>query len=699
MNHSKSTPASPSTATIRREGNRLLQESSLYLRQHAHNPMNWFPWGPEALGIARAQDKPIFLSIGYSSCHWCHVMEHEVFEKDDVASFMNDHFVCIKVDREERPDLDTVYMQAVQMMTGGGGWPMSVFLTPDLKPFFGGTYFPHEQFRDLTQRVVEVFRTRRDNVEQQAAALTGAITTGMDGARPGAIETELLERAVREADMLYDRTWGGFRARMKFPTPVRWSFLLHRFRKTGDERLEEMVRGTLDAMASGGIRDHIGGGFHRYTVDATWLVPHFEKMLYDNAQLASLYLEAAVVFDEPRYRAVARETLDFLLREMTDDAGGLYASFDADSGGEEGTFYVWSPEELEAVAGPADGGVLASLLGVTAAGNFEGKSVLSRRDPPERVAAHHGLELRALETLFDKWRPRLLETRARRTPPGLDKKVVTAWNGLAISALARGAVVLGDESYANAAAKAADFLWATHRGADGGLLRVSNDGVASNEAILDDYGALAAGLLELHHTTGKVEWALRAKTLVDRVRERFPRAEGGFYLTPEGHEAPLGRKFDPLDNVEPSGNATCLWAMHQLALLTGDVAYRTEVEHALQSMATVMGKAGLEMAAWLDVAQLLLGPTVEVVVAGSPDDERTREMVDRVRALQAPHVVLLEVPSDGPDAESLNWAAPTAGKVARDGVPSAYVCKFGSCNAPTADAEAMCRQVMEGWAR
>jgi len=362
---------------IRREGNRLKNESSLYLQQHAHNPLDWYPWVAEALTKAKTEDKPIFLSIGYSSCHWCHVMEQEVFEQDDVAAFMNQHFVCIKVDREERPDLDSVYMDAVQAITGRGGWPLSVFLTPDLKPFFGGTYFPHDAFLELVGKIHSVFHERRADVEEQAAqvmaraaALPHLIGVPQTG-KATAVTAEIIEAAAKQADANYDVKWGGFRSQQKFPTPVRWQFLLHHYRKTGNRRYANLVQLTLEKMASGGIQDHVGGGFHRYTVDDKWIVPHFEKMLYDNAQLASLYLEAGALMGRQDFRNIGLDILDFLIREMSGQEGAFYSSFDADSGGEEGTYYVWTPDELTLATNADDGPILAELLGVSPAGNFE----------------------------------------------------------------------------------------------------------------------------------------------------------------------------------------------------------------------------------------------------------------------------------------------------------------------------------------
>jgi len=417
-------------------GNRLAAEASLYLRQHAQNPVDWHPWGEEALERARREDKPIFLSIGYSSCHWCHVMEHEVFEDDGVAAVLNAKFVCIKVDREERPDIDAAYMDALQAMTGSGGWPMSLFLTPGLEPFYGGTYIPRDGFLQLIERIDLVFREKRDELQGSAAEVSAAVNRRPPGGQGEPPDAEALTAAARKALAGVDPAWGGFGGRQKFPTPPRWRFLLHHYRKTGDEDAARALRLTLDRMADGGIRDQIGGGFHRYAVEPTWLVPHFEIMLYDNAQLASLYLEASAALDEPRYRETALDVLDFLAREMRDPAGGFHASFDADSEGGEGRFYVWTPGEIEQIAGAADGPALAAVLGVTEEGNFEGRSIPTRRADIEDVARRFGRDPGELGGLFAEHREALRERRGRRSPPALDPKIVTAWNGLAIGAFA-----------------------------------------------------------------------------------------------------------------------------------------------------------------------------------------------------------------------------------------------------------------------
>jgi uncharacterized protein YyaL (SSP411 family) len=671
-----------STEEIRTTGNQLKVEKSLYLRQHAHNPVDWYPWGKAALERAREEDKPVFLSIGYASCHWCHVMEKEVFEDDEVAEFLNEHFICIKVDREERPDLDHVYMQAVQMLTGGGGWPMSVFLTPDLKPFFGGTYFPRDHFLALLARVIEVYRRDRGLVDQQATTLHRTIAGGIKLSGEQPIDREALDSAARTAAAQFDSQWGGVAANMKFPTPVRWMFLLDYYRKTGERSYADMVQKTLDHMGSGGIQDHVGGGFHRYTTEPTWLVPHFEKMLYDNALLASLYLQAYAVFKEERYAEIAKDTLDFLIRDMSGQEGGFYASFDADSGGEEGSFYVWTPEEIQQVVGPDEGPILARWLGVTAEGNFEGKSILTRRR-----------SVPGAEALFQKHRPALREHRSKRERPMLDRKIISAWNGLAITAFAQAFAVLGDERYRRAAEKAAEFILKNHLVENGRLLRASTHGVAtSDEGILDDYAFLAAGLLELYRATGNLRWLRRSLGLIDYVRIHFVHPRGGYYMTSRSHSAPVGRPVDVFDNARPSGSAVMLQALITAAALTSKQAYKRDAEKMLRAYSEIMKKARLEMAWWHDAALRISGPFYEVVISGD-----NRELAGVVRTALPPNAVLSTVSPGGPTPETEALLPSSKNKTARSGKATAYVCQSGSCKQPTHDPSVLKDQILQGW--
>jgi uncharacterized protein YyaL (SSP411 family) len=689
-------PADPRpTDVIRRQGNRLRDEPSLYLRQHAHNPVEWFPWGAEALARAAAFDRPIFLSVGYSSCHWCHVMEKEAFDDDGIADFLNRHFVCIKVDREERPDLDAVYMDAVQALSGHGGWPMSAFLTPDGLPFHGGTYFPPEHFRHLVEQVARLWRERPQELREQAAKVAAHVATVPEWAVAGgdAPDDRWLATAASRAADLYDDEHGGFSQRQKFPTPVKWRFLLQRWRQTGDSGLRAMLVHTLETMAGRGLRDHLGGGFHRYTVDPAWTVPHFEKMLYDNAQLASLYLEAGAALERPDFTAVARDTLAFLCREMRDPAGGFFASFDADSGGHEGSYYVWSPAEITAVVGPADGPAVSALLGVTQAGNFEdtGSSVLSRRLGGD--AAHVPGTAAANEALFERHRPALLAARALRTPPGLDRKVVTGWNGLAIAALARGSVDCGEPAFAEAAATAADFLLTRHLLSDGTLRRASSDGQAAGEGIIDDYACLADGLLELFLATGRTRWLAAAVDLAAVARKRFAHPEGGWCLTAEGAEAPLGRTIELFDSVVPTGSAVMLQVLLKLAAVTGETGYADEAAATLSARAGLLERGGLETAGWLQAAALALAPPFTVVVAGAGDDAAAAALAAEARRVRPAQVLTVCVPAGGAGAELAAIAPSLAGKQARSGQPTAYVCRGRACAEPVQEARALGAQL------
>ncbi len=686
-NGKDSVPSGPRTPQeIMRDGNHLINEPSVYLQQHAHNPLDWYPWGEEAFAKARAEDKPIFLSIGYSSCHWCHVMEHEVFEHVDVAEFMNEHFVCIKVDREERPDLDSVYMEAVQMITGRGGWPMSVFLTPDLKPFHGGTYFPKDHFMQLTRQIVTVYKEKRGDLESQSRQIAEKIgrssaAASTDGGIP---DDKGIAAAVAKGKESYDPVNAGFNQSQKFPTPVKWRFLLHEYRRRGDEDLAEMIVATLEAMQGGGIYDHVGGGFHRYTVDPDWTVPHFEKMLYDNGQLAGLFLEAGVVFERADFTATGLDVCDFLLRDMRGKDGGIYASFDADSGGEEGTYYIWSRDDITAAVGETDGPALADVLGITKKGNFEhsGSSVLTRRSNPDN------------EGLFMRHRETLREVRSQRTPPGLDKKIVTSWNGLAIAALAQAYAVTGDEKYLKGARKAADFLLDKHRNKDGSLLRASSKGRTSGEGILDDYAFFADGLLEIYQVSGETKYLKAARELIDLARADFGREEGGFYMASSRVDSPLGRRVDYFDSVIPSGMAVMFTDLIKLSAITGDTKYLNEVKADLGRWSDLLDRAGLEMAWWFDAAARVNGPYHDVVIAGdSSDGALARAVLEQLPA----SAVVSFIPAKGAGKDLLALAPALDGKTALEGKATAYVCEFGVCQAPTTDPGQMREQMLRGW--
>ncbi|GAB4302929.1 MAG: thioredoxin domain-containing protein [Myxococcota bacterium] len=690
-------PKNRSTDAVRNEGNRLKNEKSLYLRQHAHNPLDWYPWGDEALKRAKNEQKPIFLSIGYSSCHWCHVMEKEVFEKDDVAAFMNEHFICIKVDREERPDLDAVYMEALQAMTGSGGWPMSLFLTPDLKPFFGATYIPYPQFLNLAKEVHTAFLENRSKLEIQANAIYEILSKEANPPAPLSFDESIFGDAKNLALSQFDDQYGGFGSAVKFPRAVSWRFLLHLYRKLGDEKLGDAIKKTLDNMASGGIYDHIGGGFHRYATERTWLIPHFEKMLYDNALLASLYTESSVVFGVKRYGEVACDTLDFLMREMRGEEGGFFSSFDADSDGKEGDFYVWKKEELIELSGKVDGEPLALLLGVTQAGNFEGKNIITRRIPVKEVAEKFKRSEKEIAGLFDKLRPELVARRSNRVKPALDKKVITAWNGLAISAFAEGFLAFGEKRYLKVAEEAAEFLWRAHRKNEGGLFRSSYDSAAGNDGILDDYAFFANALLELYKATGKIEWLKRAVELIEYVHANFKSEKALFYIAPKSAESPMGQRVIIADSAEPSGNAVLLNALLALSALTGKDEYLREVERGLSASADLIKKYPFDSAGMADVALKFLSPFYEVVIAGDRESKDTKSLLQTFYSLLPPYAALISVPANGADDETLKIILPASAKRALDGIATGFVCRFGNCDLPTKDPAILRKQLTASW--
>lgn len=600
---------SPSTSAIRCHGNRLAQEPSRYLQQHGHNPIDWYPWNDEALARARRKDCLIFLSVGYSSCHWCHVMEREVFQDDEVAQVLNDHFVSIKVDREEMPDLDALYMEAVQMITGQGGWPMSVFLSPDLKPVFGGTYIPRGRFRGLLDQLIEIYTHRRTELlaqsDQLSHRLGGLASISVPDAPPAGAEA--LEDAVSQAKDAFDPTQGGFQQSQKFPMPVRWRFLLQEYRHQRDPELAEMLTLTLEAMQGGGIRDHLAGGFHRYTVDSDWTVPHFEKMLYDNGQLAALFVEAGISLQRDDFLATGHDVLNFLIRDMRHPEGPFYASFDADSGGEEGTFYLWDADEIDASVGPQDGPLLAEYLGIVPQGNFEetGKCVLTRRADLTALALKYQVAEDYPAQAFERHRPTLRAVRDQRTAPGLDEKVVTSWNGLVIKALAQAAAKR--PAYLKAAEEAADYLLENHRDKRGDLTRSSTAGRVAGDAVLDDYANLIDALLEIHKANGSPERLQEARELTDRVLRDFIRPEGGFFQTAEHQSAPLGRRVDPFDNVTPCGNSVMLHNLAYLAAETGEASYRSAAMKSLEQTAGLLNRAPFEMPWTCAALRTLLG--------------------------------------------------------------------------------------------
>jgi uncharacterized protein YyaL (SSP411 family) len=589
--------------------NKLSHEISPYLLQHAENPVAWEPWGAEALRRAADEGKPIFLSIGYSACHWCHVMAHESFVDTGVAEIMNREFVCIKVDREERPDLDQVYMEAVQAMTGHGGWPMSVFLTPDQKPFFGGTYWPRNArggmpgFIDVASAVAAAWRDRREDVLQQAEqAVQFLQRQHVPADKTAELNAAPLETAESNMLQSFDARFGGFGGAPKFPHAIELKLLLNRWRKSKRDDLLEMVTVTLDRMAAGGIYDHLGGGFHRYSVDEQWLVPHFEKMLYDNAMLADCYLAAWQATGRDDYRRVVRETLDYVLRDMTDARGGFYSAEDADSEGEEGKFYVWTPAEIEAVLGHDRAAAFGKVYDVSTIGNFEGSNILHLSKPIAVCAKMLGREAGELEAELADDRAKLLEARSWRVRPGRDDKVLVSWNGLMIDALARAGAALDEPRYRIAATAAADILLKELRDGEGRLLHCWRTGQARHKAFLDDHASLCSALITLYETRSERRWLDEAIRLADAILELFvDKEEGGFYYTANDHEPLIARKKDVIDSPVPSSTGLAVMALLRLSRQMGREDYARAAKETLRANMELMSRASL------GVAQLLLG--------------------------------------------------------------------------------------------
>jgi hypothetical protein len=649
--------------------NRLAQETSPYLLQHRDNPVEWYPWGEEALALARERDLPVLLSVGYSACHWCHVMERESFEDPETAAYMNEHFVSIKVDREERPDVDALYMEAVQAMSGHGGWPMTVFCDPDGVPFYGGTYFPPDEgrgmpsFRMVMEAVVDAFQSRREELRERAPetrARLGAIGAIEPSSEvPGA---ELLEAAMATLEAAADMERGGFGGAPKFPPASALELLLSR------GALEPVER-TLDAMMAGGIYDQIGGGFSRYSVDAAWLVPHFEKMLYDNAQLARAYLHGWQALGHERYRRVCEETLDWALREMRGPEGGFYSALDADSEGEEGRFYVWTPEEMRAVLGES-AATVAGYYGVSEAGNFEGKSILhlaggaAAPEPGDLAAA----------------RAALYEARAERVRPGLDDKRLTAWNALMLAALAEAGAVLGREDYVEAARRCAEFILRELRDAEGRLLRTYKDGEGRLNAYLEDHAFLLEALLTLYEATFEQRWFDQARTLAETTALRFgDPGRGGFYSTSGDHEELIARRKEIGDHPIPSGNSAMALGLLRLAALSGEREYEAQAIGILQLFAKAAPPHPDAFAHLLRALDFHLSPTKEVALVG--DD--LAELAAVVRFGFRPHLVLAGGP-EGTAAPELLKSRPTL-----DGKPTAYVCEHFACQMPATDPAAL----------
>jgi len=673
--------------------NRLIHETSPYLLQHAHNPVDWYPWGDEALQKARAEDKPIFLSIGYAACHWCHVMERESFEDQATAALLNEYFVPIKVDREERPDLDAIYMEAVVAMTGQGGWPLSVFLTPDGAPFYGGTYFPNTRrynlpaFSDILIAIHEVWQNRRAEVLKGSARLTEALRNEewlkqfSSSDEPGLSQ---LNEALHHLHTAFDAVNGGWGGAPKFPQPMTLEFLLRMYVRTPDEAMRQMIVLTLNKMARGGIYDQLGGGFHRYATDANWRVPHFEKMLYDNAQLARVYLHAWQVTQDDFYRHIAEQTLDYVAREMMHPAGGFFSSQDADSEGREGAYYVWRAGEIRQILGE-DAPLFMDRYGVTEHGNLDANILFVARDL-DVVAAMHHLSLDETATRLARAREKLFAQRNTRVKPARDEKVLTAWNGLMLAAFAEAARVLARDDYRRIAERNADFLLRALRRADGRLYRAWNAerNAGHLNAYLEDYANLSEGLLTLYETTFDARWFIAARELVDTMLEHFSDARGGFFDTSDDHETLLTRPKRLEDNAVPSGNAMAVTVLLKLAALTGESRYADAAQGALRLVQRALTVAPLGFAQWLCALDFALGAPKEIAIVGEVNEARA--LLDVVFSAYRPNQVVAVGDETSP-------VPLLRGRTRLNGKPTAYVCRHFACQLPVTEPADLAKQL------
>ncbi len=678
--------------------NRLINETSPYLVQHANNPVDWFPWGDEALAKAREEDKPILLSIGYSACHWCHVMERESFENDAIAHQMNENFVNIKVDREERPDLDSIYMQAVQALTGQGGWPMTVFLTPDCEPFFGGTYYPPEDrggmpgFPRVLEGISQAYQTRREDVAKAGSQLTSRLRQfGGVKSSTQLLTEETLTEAALQLEGAFDPQNGGFGGAPKFPQPMIYDFLLHYYHASKSPRAMEMVDFSLERMARGGMYDQLGGGFHRYATDAYWLVPHFEKMLYDNALLSRLYLHAYLVTGRQEYQHIVEETLDYVLREMTNAEGGFYSSQDADSEGVEGKIFVWSPDQIVEALGEEDAELFCAYYGVTDAGNFEGSNILNVPQAAEVVAREAGVTAERLMASVRRGKETLLGVRSKRIAPDRDDKVLTAWNGLMLRSFAEAAAVLQREDYRAAAETNARFLVEKLR-ADGRVLRTYKDGRAKLNGYLEDYSFLADGLLGVYELTLDQCWLDEAKALADGMVGLFwVEEEGVFFDTGKDHEALLVRPRELFDNAIPCGSSVAVEVLLKLSLLTGEEEYRSIGSRALHSVGPLLGQHPLGMSRWLCGLDFYIHRPKEIAVVGGRTEEATQALLREVHGRYLPNKVLAATEEE--DVTGTHELPLLRFRTLVRGQPAAYVCEDYVCQLPVTEPSELAQQL------
>ena len=679
--------------------NRLKDETSPYLLQHRHNPVDWYGWSDEAFARSRSEDKPILLSIGYSSCHWCHVMERESFENEEIARLMNQNFINIKVDKEERPDVDQIYMNFIQLTSGHGGHPMTVFLTPDGVPFFGGTYFPPVRrynmpaFPEILESVATAYRERRDEIETSVVGILGELRrVGLAEKSTSALSNDQLDSAFRSIAKSYDAVNGGFGGAPKFPAPMTLEFCLKYWARTRDEQALEIVSNSCRKMAEGGIYDQLAGGFHRYTVDAIWLTPHFEKMLYDNAQLAQIYLDAYQATNNQFFKQIAVETLRYIEREMTDPSGGFYSATDADSEGVEGKFFVWTPREIKEILGAENGGIFCFHYDVTESGNFEGENILNVRQTTDESARQLGISLETLNEVLETGKKLLYQWRQRRVPPFRDEKVLTAWNGLMLKAFAAAGAILENHEFIKTAEKNADFLLTNLLDENGYLLRSWKDGQVKIPAYIEDYANLADGLIELYQATGELRWLTSAKGLTDKMLEDFwDKEEGGFFFTGQNHEKLIVRSKDYFDNAAPSGNSVAADVLLKLAVLTGNQNYYRHATALFQLLNSFMRRYPQAFGRALSAFDFYLYPPKEIVVIGNDNDERARLLRAVYSSYISNKVVVLSEPNN---AEASLLIPLLHERQMIDGHATVYVCENFACQQPVTNAQDLIKQII-----
>ncbi|MBI4208176.1 MAG: thioredoxin domain-containing protein [Deltaproteobacteria bacterium] len=691
------TPSSQQESLVNVEGrdpNRLIREKSPYLLQHAYNPVQWYPWGEVALKAAKEKDLPIFLSIGYSTCHWCHVMERESFENEEIAKILNENFVPIKVDREERPDIDEIYMDAVQALTGSGGWPLSVFLTPQLEPFYGGTYFPPDDsygrpgFKRVLQNITDSWKNRRDQIEKAGGQMIAHLEQVMQkGEFKEVWNSGILDAAYHQLNPQFDRFYGGFGDAPKFPRSMTLSFLLRYHRQKKEPFALQMVEMTLDGMMNGGIYDQLGGGFHRYATDEKWLVPHFEKMLYDNALLAKTYLEAYQITQKPQYARIARETLDSILRDMTDSQGGFYSAEDADSEGHEGLFYLWTKEEIEKIITKEEAEWIIAIYGVTSHGNFEGKNILHLSKPIDELAEERGISVEELWKKLEKPRKKLFEAREKRIHPHKDDKILVEWNGLMISAMAYGYQVLGETRYQDAARRSAEFILSNLKDKEGKLLRRYREKEAGLPPHLNDYAFFIQGLIDLYESTLEPHWLKEAMSLNQKMLELFwDSKEGGLFSTIPRADL-IVRHKDAYDGAIPSGNSMAALNLLRLSEFTNDKELRKKAEAIFNAFGNLLEGSPSVYPQMLCAVDFAVDTPKEIVIAGEIGKGAER-LVDIVYKIFIPNKILL-LANERLDLPILKGKKPLEGKA------TAYVCENFTCDLPTTDPNVMKKQLLD----